>query len=148
MTTIVRWNPIREIEQMQRAFDEAFRGVSGGFATVNAGSHALALDVHEDEKGYRVVTALPGVKADDIHVEVEYGVLSISAEINEEKTEGDGKRALLRERRYGKFSRRLRLPQTINANAIDAQYQDGVLTLNLPKAEEAKPRLIPVKVAS
>lgn len=148
MATLVRWNPMREIEQMQRMFDEAFRSSAPVNTTSSANSHALALDVHEDENAYRVVTALPGVKPEAIRVEVEDGFLTISAEVNEEKTEGEGTRALLRERRYGKFSRRLRLPQTINAAAIEATYQDGVLTLNLPKAEAAKPRQIQVKAAN
>jgi HSP20 family protein len=107
---------------------------------------ALALDVSEADNVYTVTTALPGVKADDIQIHLKDGVLTISAEIPQRVNERkDGERVLLRERVWGKFSRSVRLPDTVNGDAVEAVYEDGVLTLTLPKAEAALPRTIAVK---
>jgi HSP20 family protein len=76
-------------------------------------------------------------------------MLSIEGEIPEEEViEKDGERVIMKERHYGKFSRRVRLPQTVNADKVEASYQDGVLRLTLPKSEEAQPKRIPVKTGN
>lgn len=75
-------------------------------------------------------------------------MLSIEGEIPEEVIEKEGERVIMKERRYGKFSRRIRLPQTVDADKVDAAYQDGVLRLTLPKSEAAQPKRIPVKTGN
>ncbi|MBK9748748.1 MAG: Hsp20/alpha crystallin family protein [Chloroflexi bacterium] len=94
------------------------------------------------EKSYIITTELPGVKSENINIRQEGDYLLIDAEIPETTTEREGQRALIKERRYGRFTRRLRLPQNIDFSKAEANYEDGVLTLTLPKAEQAQPKVI------
>src|SRR5689334_7996483 len=97
---IVRWNPVREMLALQTALDRMFEDTRrGGFDNGNA----LALDVHEDDKNYTVVTSLPGVQAEYINVSLHDGVLTITGEIPEQTRENT--QTLMRERSYGKFTR-------------------------------------------
>jgi HSP20 family protein len=104
--------------------------------------------MHEDDNNYIVTTEMPGVKPENIQVRVENDMLSIEGEIPEEVTEEKDERVIMKERRYGKFSRRVRLPQAVDADKVEAAYQDGVLRLTLPKAEAAQPKRIPVKTGN
>lgn len=104
---------------------------------------APALDVFEDKDNVIVAVELPGMKREEIQVSVHDGVLSVSGERKAEtKIEGHVSR---RERTLGRFSRAVTLPQPIDAGRVTAKFQDGVLTISLPKQEEAKPRQIEVK---
>jgi HSP20 family protein len=87
---------------------------------------------------------LPGIKADDIDITIDNGMLTIQGEAQEEHAE-EGERYHLRERRYGTFCRSVALPVGVDAGKATAEFEDGVLTLTLPKAEEAKPKRIAVK---
>jgi HSP20 family protein len=143
MAALIRWNPIRELAAMERMMDAMAHRT---LRPTDTATGALALDVSEADNVYTVTTALPGVKADDIQIHLKDGVLTISAEIPQRVNERkDGERVLLRERVWGKFSRSVRLPDTVNGDAVEAVYEDGVLTLTLPKAEAALPRTIAVK---
>src|SRR6516162_1027748 len=106
---------------------------------------APALDVYEDKDNFVVHTELPGLKREDIEVTLEDGGLVISGErkAEEKRNEGEIRR---QERFYGKFQRALTLPAPVAADKVKAQYKDGVLTVTVPKAEEAKPRKIDVSV--
>jgi HSP20 family protein len=104
---------------------------------------APALDVHEDKDGYIVHVELPGLKREDIEVSLHDGSLVISGERKAENLE-EGIEVHRRERFYGKFSRVLSLPTAVNADKVNAAYKNGILTVTLPKAEEAKPRQINV----
>jgi HSP20 family protein len=150
---ITRWNPFREMANMQSAFDRFFddwRPLTNDwrpmFSEALAGS-ALAINAHEDDNQYTVTTELPGVKPENIHVRQDGEYLLIEADVPDETIEkqDENKRWLVRERRSGHFSRRIRLPQSVDFDKADANYHDGVLTLTLPKAENAQPRQIPVK---
>jgi HSP20 family protein len=104
-----------------------------------------ALDVHEDKDNFFVRTELPGLKREDIEVSLHDGALLISGERKaEEKLEGV--EIHRQERYYGKFQRALTLPTPVAADKIKAQYKDGVLTVTLPKVEEAKPKQIDISV--
>ncbi len=105
----------------------------------------LALDVEENPESYSVRADLPGISLDNISVDIHDDVLSISAETAAENSE-EGNRLLIRERRFGKFSRSLRFPVSLNGDVIEANFENGVLSINLPKAEHVKPRQIPVTV--
>lgn len=144
MSNLIRWNPLREMAAMQNAmdrlFEETWRGARG---TLDAG--ALALDLHENEDTFIVTTELPGVPADKINVSLDDGVLTITGEV-EKVTPAEGTKTLMQERVYGRFTRSIRLPVAVNSDAVNAHYDHGVLMLTLPKAEAAKPRLIPVRV--
>jgi HSP20 family protein len=110
-------------------------------------SNSLALDVHENDNQYVITADIPGVKEEDIEIQLHDDVLTISVETRYEKREEKGA-VLLQERRYGKFSRSLRFPVNVNGDAIEADYNNGVLTVTIPKAEEVKPRRITIKARS
>jgi HSP20 family protein len=104
---------------------------------------APALDVHEDKDGYTIRAELPGMKREEIEVSIHDGALVISGERQAEKVE-EGTEVHRQERYFGKFSRALTLPTAVNGEKVKASYKDGVLTVVLPKAEEAKPKQITV----
>jgi len=147
MANITRWNPMREMATMQNAldrlFDDTWRTWSGVDESVMGGN--LALDVQEDDNSYTVTTALPGVDSDNINIRLHNDMLTIEGEIPEKEVEKDGKRSLLKERYYGRYSRSIRLPQPVNRDQVDASFDNGVLTLTLPKSPEAQPKTIQVK---
>lgn len=143
MSSIMRWNPFREMAAMQSALDRLFEDTWRGVWPTTAGN-ALALDVHETDTAYTVVTALPGLSAEQISVRFDDGNLIISAEIPQPQP-AEGTKVLLQERPFGQFTRSLRLPQTIDVNQVEATYENGLLTLTLPKTPEVQPKQIPVK---
>jgi len=106
---------------------------------------APALDVQEDKDKFTISLELPGLKREDISVHLEDGSLIISGERKEE-TVNENTQVHRRERFYGKFSRALTLPTAVSADKVKAAYKDGILTVTLPKAEEAKPKQIDVSV--
>jgi len=142
---MVRWDPGREMvslrEAMDRLFEESFLqpGAFGG----EKAAGMLPLDVYETENEVVVKATVPGVKPEDIDVTLTGDVLSIKGEYkSEEKTE---KRNYLRqERRYGSFSRQVSLPVAVNSDQCQATFENGVLTLELPKADAAKAKSIRV----
>ena len=153
MSSITRWNPFREINAMQsfmdRLLEETARPMRSVVESYEGMNGALALDVDEEETSYTVATSLPGVHPEDIKVNLHENLLTIEAEIpakNVEKTEGkNGRKVLMQERAWGRFSRSIRLPQAVKTEGVEAAYDNGVLTLTLPKAEHVLPRSIPVK---
>jgi HSP20 family protein len=104
----------------------------------------LALDVIENEDEYLVRASLPGLNPDDLEITYINNALTIKGEVKGEN-EVKESRYHLRERRYGSFARSILLPSNVSAEKIEAKYENGVLTLKLPKAEEAKPKKIDVK---
>jgi HSP20 family protein len=104
----------------------------------------LALDVVETDEDFVVKASLPGINPEDLEITYNNNLLTIKGEVKEEK-DVEEQRYHLRERRYGSFSRSISLPSSVKADAIEASYEAGVLTLHLPKAEEAKPKRIPVQ---
>ena len=124
-----------------------FRPIVGANNEFGTAGHGLPIDVEENDEGYIVRADLPGRSEEAISVNIHDDVLSISAETVAENSDENG-RVLIRERRIGKFSRSLRFPAPVNGEAIAATYDNGVLTINLPKAEHVKPRQIPVTVNS
>jgi len=120
--------------------------LSGGNEFANA-AFSLDLDVEERPDAYIVKANLPGIKNDDINVHMHEDVLTISAKTAAEQRD-ENSRMLIRERRFGKFSRSLRFPGLVDSEAIAASFDDGVLSIRLPKAERIKPRQIPVSVSN
>ena len=146
MSSIIRWDPVRELDGMRdvmdRMFDESFpRPIARALWDVPS---VPSMDLYQTDDAVVVKMGLPGVKPEDIQVSVANGVLSIRGEVREEKEEKE-KTYHLRERRYGSFSRSIALPSNVNSDKADAQFENGVLTLTLPKAEEAKAKTITVK---
>ena len=139
---IVRWNPIRDMVTMQNAMDRFFEESWRSMET--ASRNNLALDVHETDQAYIVFASVPGLNADDLNITLHEGTLTIAGEFVTPHAE-DNTRVLLNERGYGEFSRSLNLPQTIDLDAVEALYDNGVLTLTLPKVPNAQPRQIAVR---
>jgi len=149
MTRIVRWNPLREMAQMQNALDRILDETWGNvdqnrFVT---GRNWLALDVHENDEAYVVVADFPGVMPDAIDVTLHENTLTISGEIQKAEVP-EGTQTLLNERVFGTFRRNITLPSHVDADNVIANYNEGVLTLNIPKSEESRPRQIAVNAGN
>lgn len=116
-------------------------------ATQGLAVWAPAVDVRETNDELHVTAELPGLRSEDVSVTVENGVLTISGEKKQEVQEGkeDGNYYLF-ERHYGRFERSFTLPRTVNADQVKARFENGILTVSLPKAEEAKPRKVQIEV--
>jgi len=143
--SIRRTNPLREMAAMQNAMDRMFEDT---WRNVNDSvSNPLALDIHENSDGYTLLANVPGVNPDNIEITMHEGALTIGTEIAQPETQ-EGTRIHTQERPYGQFSRTLRLPRAVDANAIEADYENGVLQLWLPKSADAQPRQIPVRVGN
>jgi HSP20 family protein len=145
MVMLARWEPATEFTALNSAMDRMFRQFFG--STVLNGesgtpAYALPVDVAETEGGYRVQASLPGFKPDEVEVTASEGVLSIKAAHSEEKTEEKG-RYLRREVFSGNYQRRLTLPTDVKAEEITAAFENGVLTVTVPR----QPKAEPVKVA-
>lgn len=141
--------PRRRSSLWDDSFDNFFNGLMRPVSWMEeAGSEALvpAMDITEGEHEYRVTTEMPGVKKEDIDINLENGVLTISAETKSETEEKEGDRVIRQERRYGKYTRSLRLGQQVDPAEVKADYKEGILELTLPKAEEVKPKKISVNV--
>lgn len=149
MANITRWDPFRDLLNLQNEMTRLFsRTTSGDGADMLAtGSWVPAIDVLEEPDRYTITMELPGVTADQVDVTYNDGMLSVRGErkFYEGRSEGDFHRV---ERRFGAFTRSLTLPQTIDAEKIDASFANGLLTLTIPKVEAAKPRRIEVKATS
>jgi HSP20 family protein len=105
---------------------------------------AFPVDVRQEGENLVMEAELPGLSQNDIDITVENGILTISGEVKE-VTEEKKTNYHLKERRWGRFSRSFRLPETADGEKVSAELKDGVLTLRVPTREEAKPRRIPVK---
>ena len=144
---LVRWEPWSDLMSLREAMDRLFeesvvRPRAGWLAPL--GAESLAVDMYETDDEVVVKTAVPGVKSEDIDVSITGDVLTIKGETkSEEKVEKAN--YIRQERRYGAFSRSVTLPTSIVAEDAKADFENGVLTLTLPKAEEAKPKTIKVK---
>lgn len=150
--SITRWDPFGDIvslrEAMNNLLEESFVRPRPGQGGVS-GPAGLALDVRETPDAFVITASVPGVAAEQVDITVLGDTLRIRGERREEReTGGQGERWLLRERRFGAFERTVALPTTVKADAAQADFKDGVLTITLPKAEEAKPRSIPVRGAA
>jgi HSP20 family protein len=146
MTTIAHLEPFRGLSNLQnqfnRIFNESYRHQADDSALT---TWAPAVDIYETPNELVVKADLPDVNEKDIDVRVENNLLTIRGERKFEKSVSE-ENYLRVERTYGAFSRSFSLPNTVNAEAIGAEYKNGVLTVNLPKREESKPRQVKVTV--
>jgi len=141
--TLMRWDPFRELETIHARLD---RLVGDTDREPTFADWTPAVDVQELDDGYIVKADLPDVKKEDVRVNFEEGVLTLEGERTLEREEKNGKFHKI-ERGYGKFVRRFAMPTEVDPNKVAATFKDGVLNVRLPKAADAKPRAIEVKVA-
>jgi HSP20 family protein len=146
--SITRWDPWTEAMSLREAMDSLLQesvvrprmmGRAGGIVPI-------ALDVEERGDDFVITAPIPGIKPEDVDISVLGDTLQIRAERQEERREeGEGQRWVLREQRYGAFERMLTLPSAVKGDEANAEFHNGMLTITLPKAEEAKTKRIPVK---
>lgn len=140
---LTRWDPFREMVDIRRRMDEMMQRAYSG-AEGEQAAFGMEMDVSETEDAYEIDASVPGIKPEDIDVTLDNNVLTIRGQTKAEREE-KGKTYHVRERRMGSFARSITLPSTVSADRIDARYEDGVLKLRLPKAEEARPKRIEIK---
>ena len=150
MTTVTRWDPFQdlrsaqdEMAQMNPTLAQAL-GLYGQQSSGRATAWAPALDISERKDAYLVAVELPGLKPEDLDITMEDGLLTIQGERHfaHDSSEQQFHRV---ERRYGAFRRSITLPAHVMAEGIQASFEDGVLQILVPKAEEAKPKRIQVR---
>jgi HSP20 family protein len=149
--TLTQWEPSRDFLQLQdrinRVFSDAF-GRSGDEGLMSRGTWIPPVDIYQNGNDELVLKAeLPDMKQEEIEITVENNTLTIKGE-KKIADEVKDDQILRVERRYGTFTRSFSLPPTVEASKVEAEYQNGILTLKLPLREDAKPRQIPVKSAA
>jgi HSP20 family protein len=133
---------------MDRLFEDAWlrpSGATGGSTWAGSTGNSYAFDLYETPEDYVVTATVPGLKPEDLELTVQSAVLTISGEIKPEAGDQERVQYQVRERSYGRFSRQFRLPLAVDADRIQAHLEHGILTVHLPKAEEAKPRRIEIQ---
>lgn len=144
MSNLTRWEPMRNVmtlrEAMDRLFDDAFTRPVGlsGFSAIPA------IDMYQTSDEVVVKAALPGLKPEDVQISVTADVLTLRGEVKEEKEEKDATYHI-REQRYGSFERAVMLPTDVQTEKARAEFENGILTITLPKAEAVKPKNITIK---
>ncbi|WKZ35709.1 MAG: Hsp20/alpha crystallin family protein [Anaerolineales bacterium] len=145
MSNLIRWEPARDMmtlrEAMDRLFDDAFTrplSLAGNPWTVPA------VDMYQTDNEVVVKAALPGIKADEVQINITGEVLTLKGEVSQ-KEEVKEKAYHIREQRWGAFERAVALPTNVVADKAKADFENGILTITLPKAEEAKPKTITIK---
>ena len=146
MSDLIRWEPMSEMmtlrEAMNHLFDDAFtRPISGmsGYSTMPA------IDLYQDNDDVVVKASLPGLKADDVQITLNNGVLTLRGEYKQEETRKETTYHI-REQRSGSFERSVTLPVEVDGEKTKADFENGILTVIMPKVEAVKPRTIDIKV--
>jgi HSP20 family protein len=145
---IVRWEPFRDLVTTQKEFDRLFREAfspMSGETELSTRSWAPPVDIYETEDAIVLKAELPGVDAKDVEVRVEDNTLYLKGERKFEKEVKEQNYHRV-ERSYGSFARSFSLPNSISADKVKAEFKDGLLTLTMPKREEAKPKTIKIDV--
>ncbi len=145
MSNLIRWEPAREMmtlrEAMDRLFDDAF---TRPLSMAENGWSVPAVDLYQTDNEVVVKAALPGIKAEEVQINITGDVLSLKGEVKQSE-EVKEKAYHIREQRWGTFERTLALPANVVADKAKADFENGILTITLPKAEEAKPKTITIK---
>ena len=136
--------PFREFDRLRRQMDELYGALSGGTLPMPSAGVFPLTNVTEDNENYYVRAELPGIKSDELGIQVTKDGISISGE-RKIPAEGNGVKYHRREREAGKFSRLINLPGEVDVNKVEACMENGVLKVTIPKAEVFKPRQITVK---
>lgn len=147
MADIVRWEPFREMmtlrDAMDRLLEDSFVRPSR-LLWPDLGRGELPIDMYQTDNDVIVKASIPGLKPDEVDISITGDTLTIKGEHKEER-ETKEQDYFLKERRYGAFSRSLTIPVPVKTDKAEATFENGVLTLTLPKAEEVKPKQIKVK---
>lgn len=146
--TMIRWEPFRDMmslrNAMDRLFEDSYVHSSRFWPELGKGELSLDLDMYQTDKDVVIKATIPGVKPEEIDISLTGDVLTIKGEHKEEQ-EVKEQDYFHKERRYGAFSRSIQIPVSVKSDKADAVFENGVLTLTLPKAKEEKPKQIKVK---
>jgi HSP20 family protein len=145
---LTRWDPWQEMAEMRRAADRMFGDRFGRLfdqtGYEDAGQFSVGVDVSESPDRFVVRAAIPGVKPEDVDINVENDILTVKGKHREEQETREGETYLRRELRWGSFERSLRLPPTVDADKAEANFEHGILTIALPKKPESQPKKISI----
>jgi HSP20 family protein len=146
MSNLIRWEPAREMmtlrEAMDRLFDDAFTrplSIRDGWSMSTP-----AIDMFQTENDVVVKASIPGLKAEDVQINITGDVLTLKGEVKQEEERND-KAWHIREHRFGSFERSVALPTAVKTDKAEAVFENGILTVTLPKADEVKPKTINIK---
>jgi HSP20 family protein len=145
---LTRWEPFREMRRLHDALDRAMdERLTRRLGWEELDEGLALVDLYETDEDVVMKAALPGVDVDDIEISITGDLLNLQAELREDKSEeGNGNvRYHVREQRYKRFSRSMRLPTLVDTDKAEAEFQNGVLRLKIPKAEEVKQKTIHIK---
>ena len=144
MSNLIRWEPVREMMTLREAMDQLFNDAFTRPVSMSGGSVIPAIDVYQNNDDVIVKAALPGLKADDVQISVSADVLTLRGEFKQENEQKDTTYHI-REQRYGSFERSIMLPSDVQTDKSKADFENGILTITLPKAESVKPKTITIK---
>jgi HSP20 family protein len=148
MSNLTRWEPTRDTmtlrEAMDRLFDDAFTRPFSIMRDGGSNWSSPAIDMYQTDNEVVVKAALPGIKSDEVQINVTGDILTLRGETKQEEERKD-KSWHMREQRWGAFERSVRLPTTVVADQAKADFENGILTVTLPKSEKVKPKTITVK---
>ena len=146
MSDLTRWEPAREMmtlrEAMDRLFDDAFTRPLSPRDTWSMTTPAI--DMYQTDNDVVVKASIPGIKAEEVQINITGDILTLKGEVKQEEERKD-KAWHVREHRYGSFERSVALPTSVKSDKAEAVFENGILTITLPKADEAKPRTINIK---
>jgi len=144
MSNLIRWEPMRDMMTLREAMDHLFDEAFTRPFSMSGGLQLPTVDMYQTDEEVVIRAALPGMKAEDVQISVTGDVVTVKGEMKE-KTDTKEKSYHIREQRYGSFERVLSLPTAVVSDKAKAEFEDGVLVISLPKAEEVKPKTITVK---
>jgi HSP20 family protein len=146
MSNLIRWEPAREMMTLREAMDHLFDDAFTRPLTIRDGwsGSMPAIDMYQTDNEIVVKAALPGIKADEVQINISGEVLTLKGETKYADEKND-KSWHIREQRWGAFERSVGLPTPVVADKAKAEFENGVLTITLPKSEEVKPKIINIK---
>ena len=146
MSNLRRWDPFGEVMSLRDAMNQLFED-SMVSSSRNGGNNTLAmpLNVRETEDGFQVEAVVPGLQPEDVNITIQDNILTISGETRQQQSEAKKGNWHVMERRYGRFSRSISLPTAVKVDEVHATLENGILQLEIPKAEQVRPRKITVQ---
>ena len=144
MSNLIRWEPAREFMTLREAMDHLFDDAFTRPLTLRDGWSVPAVDMYQTDDEVVLKASIPGFKAEDVQISVTGDILTLRGEMKQEEEKKD-KAWYMREQRWGSFERSVALPTAVVSDKAKAEFENGILTVTLPKAEEVKPKTITVK---
>ncbi len=144
MSNLIRFEPMRDMITLREAMDRLFNDAFTPSVGATGGWQAPAVDLYQTDDEVVVKASLPGMKSDNVQISITGDMLSLKGEFKHEE-EKQERAYHLREQRYGAFERTFALPTAVVSDKAKAEFENGILTITLPKAEEVKPKMITVK---